>query len=170
MSLSLTTVFLPPAKPIAAGSTDSLAVEAAHQEMEYFRAELLRQKIIFEGELRRQREVFEDRLETLSRQNKDREEEVKQLRQTLHALTLRLDLPNTARPQTPRRAQSPNATPRVEATPATSVARPASASLQRRPPSPSRTAQGNAVRPFLTVVSRASSLARLGSVSEAPWK
>lgn len=182
MSLSLTSVFLPPAKSVVAGSTDAAATEAVHRELEFFRAELLRQKIVFEAELRRQREVFEDRLDHLTSQNKAREDEVKHLRNTVHALTVRLDTPSSARcqPATPRResparsvvtpapAQPATMEPsRAASAPRTprEVAAPSSA---RRAPSPMRGA--STVRPHLTVVSRATSLARQGSVSGAAWK
>jgi hypothetical protein len=106
MSISLTGVYLPPAKGIKVGDAGGGGAEL-ERELDFFRAELLRQKIIFEAELRRQREVFEDRLDVMGRENESRDAELKQLRQAVQGLSIRLENANAARPITPRRAPSP---------------------------------------------------------------
>jgi hypothetical protein len=205
-SISLTGVYLPPGKPAAGRSGSTADGDAAEQsrrieqELDHFRSELLRQKIVFEAELRRQREVFEDRIEHLHRENDARAEEVKQLRQMVQGLAIRVDNANAARPVaasaasangsvlgTPRRHASPAPPPASSAataapssraaTPRASAARPDSPYRRTpsRQPSPvrgtrSETSTPMAIRPHLTTVSRNSTLARLGSVAGEPWR
>lgn len=63
----------------------------SQSELDAFRAELLRQKIVFESELRRQREATEDRLEYLSKQLSERESENRSLRVSLTIMGKKVD-------------------------------------------------------------------------------
>lgn len=60
-------------------------------ELDAFRAELLRQRVIFEGELRRQREFFENRIEVMSRHLADREADCRNLQAVVTVLGKKLD-------------------------------------------------------------------------------
>ena len=61
-------------------------------EVDELRAELIKQKILFEAELRRQREVSDERFDTISRQLQNVLDDNTQLRRTLHALGDRLSI------------------------------------------------------------------------------
>lgn len=154
MSISLTSVFVPPAKPDANGSSAS----SSSTELDFFRAELLRQKIVFESELRRQREVYEDKIEQLVADGKARDAELKQTRQTVHALGLRVEsLESQGRAHTPRRAQSPVATPRAhDASHATGAANTSGGSAAVRPNTSAAadTPRGRAASPLRRTPSR----------------
>jgi hypothetical protein len=76
-------------------------------ELDYFRAELLRQKIVFESELRRQREVFDDRVAGLEREARSRDDEIRGLHGSLAALGYRVDGIINNRVPTPRRTATP---------------------------------------------------------------
>ena len=55
-------------------------------EIDVFRAELLRQKIIFEAELRRQRETFDDKIVLMGHQLQDRETDCRNLQNVVTIL------------------------------------------------------------------------------------
>eukprot|EP00760_Papus_ankaliazontas_P027294 PhM_4_TR3259/c0_g1_i1/m.70473/K18598/EML6; echinoderm microtubule-associated protein-like 6 len=61
------------------------------QQLEAVRAELLRQKIVFESELRRQREHFEERLEDTTRHMRACENDCRNLQTTITLLGRKLD-------------------------------------------------------------------------------
>lgn len=77
-------------------------------ELDTFRAELLRQKIIFEAELRRQRDYFENKVASLARNLADRETDCRNLQCVVTILGKKVDaLSEQVRPPTPRRAPTP---------------------------------------------------------------
>jgi hypothetical protein len=184
-SISLTGVYLPPGKSTKDGASGGAGQDQrVEQELDNFRSELLRQKIVFEAELRRQREVYEERIEHLHRENDARADEVKNLRQMVQGLAIRVENANAAKPlaapQTPRRAPSPVASSAAappSAAPSSRAGTPRAESPYRRTPSrqPSpvrgaRSVESHSARPHLTTVSRNSTLARMGSVSGTPWR
>lgn len=88
-------------------------------ETESLRAELLRQKIIFDAELRRQREVYEERLTSAEEKLQDRETDCRNLQSVITILGKKLDTLQdhvtlliqqkaTGGSQTPRRVSSPS--------------------------------------------------------------
>lgn len=60
-------------------------------ELDAFRAELLRQRVLFEAELRRQSEYFESRLQAVSRELADREADCKNLQSVVTILGKKVD-------------------------------------------------------------------------------
>ncbi|KAG8348798.1 hypothetical protein TRVL_00383 [Trypanosoma vivax] len=64
-------------------------------DIDAFRAELLRQKIIFEGELRRQREHFESRLSRVLQELADREADCRNLQAVVTILGKKVDALST---------------------------------------------------------------------------
>ncbi|CAD2216779.1 hypothetical protein ADEAN_000425700 [Angomonas deanei] len=79
-------------------------------EIDAFRAELLRQKLIFESELHRQREDFEERLATVTQELADREADCRNLQSVVTILGKKIDLlaEHYRRPTTPmRRSATP---------------------------------------------------------------
>lgn len=83
-------------------------------EMDAFRAELLRQKIIFEAELRRQRETFEDQLTRMAEELADREADCRNLQAVVTILGKKVDSLLERRTATPhRRSPSARQTPSV---------------------------------------------------------
>jgi hypothetical protein len=71
-------------------------------EVDELRAEVIKQKILFEAELRRQREISDERFEAMQRQLRVVVDDNVQLRHTLHALGERLALlENRARSASP---------------------------------------------------------------------
>ena len=96
-------------------------------EIDVFRAELLRQKIIFEAELRRQRETFEDKIVLMGHQLQDRETDCRNLQNVVTILGKRVDAlqeliaslqdAQLLRSATPRRTSSPARSERSATTP-----------------------------------------------------
>jgi hypothetical protein len=95
--------------------------ETLMSETESLRAELLRQKIIFDAELRRQREVYEERLATAEEKLQDREIDCRNLQSVITILGKKLDTlqdhvtllvhqrgSGGSGSQTPRRVASPS--------------------------------------------------------------
>lgn len=72
-------------------------------ELDAFRSELLRQKIVFEAELRRQREYFEERISVLAQELADREADCRNLQSVVTILGKKVELLAERRPTTPRR-------------------------------------------------------------------
>lgn len=84
------------------------------EELDALRAELLRQKLVFESELRRQREHFEERLAAVSQELADREADCRNLQAVVTILGKKVDAVAEAqrlRPPTPRRAPTPTRGP-----------------------------------------------------------
>lgn len=69
-------------------------------ELDAFRAELLRQRVIFEAELRRQSEHFEARLQAVSRELADREADCRNLQSVVTILGKKVDSFSEQRPPT----------------------------------------------------------------------
>ncbi|ORC92217.1 uncharacterized protein TM35_000044310 [Trypanosoma theileri] len=80
-------------------------------EMDAFRAELLRQKIIFEAELRRQRETFEEQLSRMAQELADREADCRNLQAVVTILGKKIDSLLERRVATPQRRPSPSRQP-----------------------------------------------------------
>ncbi|ESL07155.1 hypothetical protein TRSC58_05162 [Trypanosoma rangeli SC58] len=76
-------------------------------EIDAFRAELLRQKIIFEAELRRQRETFEERLSRMAQELADREADCRNLQAVVTILGKKMESLADRRVPTPHRRPSP---------------------------------------------------------------
>ncbi|EAN93362.1 hypothetical protein C3747_1g109 [Trypanosoma cruzi] len=76
-------------------------------DIDAFRAELLRQKIIFEAELRRQRETFEERLSRLSQELADREADCRNLQAVVTILGKKVENLMDRHMATPHRRSSP---------------------------------------------------------------
>ncbi|KEG10925.1 hypothetical protein DQ04_03151100 [Trypanosoma grayi] len=76
-------------------------------DMDAFRAELLRQKIIFEAELRRQRETFEEQLARMAQELADREADCRNLQAVVTILGKKVDSLLDKRAATPQRRSSP---------------------------------------------------------------
>ncbi|KAH9601782.1 hypothetical protein LSM04_007613 [Trypanosoma melophagium] len=77
-------------------------------EMDAFRAELLRQKIIFEAELRRQRDTFEEQLSRMAQELADREADCRNLQAVVTILGKKVDSLLERRVATPQRRPSPS--------------------------------------------------------------
>ena len=153
MSLPLTSVPSITSAPAAGGQAT---------ELDYFRAELLRQKIVFESELRRQREVFDERIGALERDAKLRDDEVRGLHGSLAALGYRVDGVVAGRVPTPRRAASNSPAPERGA-PLTVESR--SASANKRTLTPERK------RPLLHTPRGNTAFIRSGTAPPPPmWK
>ncbi|CBH14748.1 hypothetical protein, conserved [Trypanosoma brucei gambiense DAL972] len=76
-------------------------------ELDAFRAELLRQKVIFEAELRRQRDTFEEKLARVTQELADREADCRNLQAVVTILGKKVDTLHQKCPTTPLRRPSP---------------------------------------------------------------
>lgn len=141
-----------------------------NSELDLLRAELLRQKIIFEAELRRQRELYDHRFEVMSQQLRDRETDCRNLQAVVTILGKKVDtLQECLVTAIPRMNNSGVSTPRRVPSPARSEA--AGVSPFRRQPSPLRPMSSNpSLQPqafvrkdSTTSVTKAPSLNGLGS-------
>lgn len=101
-------------------------------EMDAFRAELLRQRIIFEAELRRQRETFEEQLARVAEELADREADCRNLQAVVTILGKKVDSLAEKRASTPQRRSS-------SARPASSLANDSVARGRLQSPSAHRT-------------------------------
>lgn len=84
------------------------------EELDGFRSELLRQKIVFEAELRRQRESFEERFTSVAKELAAREADCRNLQSVITILGKKVDALTeqvTRRPPTPRRMPTPTRPP-----------------------------------------------------------
>lgn len=147
------------------------------------RAELMRQKIIFESELRRQREVYEDRLERAEQALADRETDCRNLQSVITILGKKLDTVSEAVSQlslqraltsgtaTPRRLASPSRSEAALPSPHRRHTSPLSHAISRKEGVPSLTLFPSGRAPSLngvpTSISRTSSPGRASTVSSA---
>nr|CCD12225.1 unnamed protein product [Trypanosoma congolense IL3000] len=80
-------------------------------DIDAFRAELLRQKVIFEAELRRQRDTFEEKLSRVTQELADREADCRNLQAVVTILGKKVDTLHLKCPATPLRRPSPPGNP-----------------------------------------------------------
>ncbi|RNF11796.1 uncharacterized protein Tco025E_06609 [Trypanosoma conorhini] len=139
-------------------------------EMDAFRAELLRQKIIFEAELRRQKETFEERLARMAQELADREADCRNLQAVVTILGKKVETLMDRRIATPHRRSSParpasSAAAQGQQTASSRTASPSTrrTSPFRRNPNSSALASGGPISAF-----HAPSLSSIGSCQNSP--